>query len=298
MPMRFTPMRPLPPISPIKVFLLVLVVVFAVEAAIMMVLPEATASSPDGILLALVDALLLVGVLCPVLWMLVVRPLRTLLAERGALLERTLHIQEEERARLARDLHDELGQMQTAILLGLRTVTDAHELSQAHLRAEGVRQMAVQAVDATRRMARGLSPTVLKDLGLGVAVGRMCEDFGSATGIQIPCDIRIGDARFDPKVEINAYRVVQEAVTNAAKHGGATMIQVAIRLDAGHLDLRVTDNGRGLPEPGAGRGAGHGLGLTGIRERIVLLDGALELTSGQPAGTTLHARIPAQAATP
>lgn len=282
-------------VSPLRVFALLLAIVFAVEYAIMALLAIAAPVPRTGATLSLIDSLVLVAALCPALWLIVVRPLRSLVSERGALLARTLAIQEEERARLARDLHDELGQAQTAVLLGLRSVVHARSLEEARERAESVHSIAVGAVESTRRMARGLSPTVLTDFGLLEAIERVCEDASAASGVEITRNIDTGTARLNPSIEIAAYRIVQEALTNALKHAGATTINVNLRLEKGSLSLEVRDNGRGLSNL---RESNSGLGLSSMRQRVLLLGGEFRLTSEPPSGTTLLATLPAQPANP
>lgn len=308
-------------ISPIKVMLVVLAVVFAVEAAIMMLLmsgmgpglgprilaflgaPTESAGRSGHppsmeLLLSLIDALVLVAVLCPVLWLLIVRPLRALGAERGELLMRSLTIQEEERAKLARDLHDELGQTQTAILLGIQSITGASSLDQARTQAASVQHMAGAAVETTRRIARGLSPSVLLDFGLGVAVERVCEDIASASGISVHRDLGIGQRRVDPTVEIAAYRVIQEALSNAVRHADASIIRVMLDIVGDELRLLVEDDGRGMA-PGTARPPdSHGLGLVGMRERVVLLRGAFAVHASPGSGTRIIASFPLKRPSP
>ncbi len=281
-------------VSPIRVLLLILTVVFATESAIMVLLAAAVApESRNDLVYALLDAVVLVATLTPVLWLLVVSPLRSLVTERGALLARALTIQEEERARIARDLHDELGQAQTSILLGLRSIADSDTLEQARTRAEGIHDMAVGAIDATRRMARGLSPAVLTDFGLAPAVDRLCADVATAASVEIVRDICLRTARLEPEIEIAAYRFVQEALTNAVRHSGATCLRVEIHRDDDWLEVRVNDNGQGMPRDAEREIApSSGLGLAGLRERVTLLGGAFRFTSSPAGGTTLHARLP------
>ncbi len=278
--------------SPVRVFLLVLVAVFVVEFAIMIVLAAVNSAGDGWRLSALVDSAALVAVLCPVLWWLVVRPLRALAAQRGALLAQALHVQEEERAKLARDLHDELGQAQTAILLGLRSVSSAGTLEEARDRAAGLHQMASDAVDSARRMARGLSPSVLTDLGLEAAADRLCEDVAAASGVCIHRSLRLGPQRMSPSVEIGAYRVLQEALTNAAKHAHATTVRVSLSRSHDALLLSVQDDGIGMPAD-AKPLAEHGLGMAGMRERVALLGGSFGVESRAGAGTAVSASIPA-----
>lgn len=286
-------------VSPIRVLLLILVIVFAVESSIMAVLAAVAPNSPNALWVALFDSAVLVSALCPALWILVVRPLRSLVAERGQLLARTLTIQEEERARIGRDLHDELGQCQTAVLLGLRSVLNAQSIEQARERAQSVHEIAVAAVDATRRMARGLSPSVLMDFGLAAAIERVCEDVQAATGIHIRRALPTGGTRFQPAVEIATYRVVQEALTNAAKHSQASEIEVSLTLRSGALMLHVIDDGVGMhQDEQIQKGSGSGLGLAGMRERVTQLGGTFGVIASPARGTTLRATLPAKERTP
>ncbi|NUQ48433.1 MAG: histidine kinase, partial [Phycisphaerae bacterium] len=150
-------------------------------------------------------------------------------------------------------------------------------------------QMAAGALDAARRIARGLSPTVLTDLGLAPALRRVCEDVARASGIEIACDLQPASERPDPPVEIAIYRVAQEALTNAARHSGATYIRLALRFTDTRVRLTVTDNGRGFS---ANRdAAGSGVGLASMRERVSLLGGVFEAAS-RAGVTTIRADLP------
>lgn len=281
------------PISPIRVFAIVLAVVFAVEMAIMIAIAFLTSdrTPPPDMRLSLLDASILVVVLCPVLWLLVVRPLQTTSLVRGALLARIFAIQEEERATLARDLHDELGQTQTAVLLGARSIASAETLADARARAEEVARIAAGAVDASRRLARGLAPLTLQEFGLAVAAERLCEDLEVARGSRIARVIDLGSRRFAAEIEIGAYRVLQEAINNAVKHARAAQIEVVIAARDRSLELTVTDDGVGMSSAGDRRSPG-GMGLAGMRERVSQLHGELSVKPGPTRGTTVHAHFP------
>lgn len=282
-------------LAPVRILAMLLIVAFAVESLIMLVLFENSQLVRSGVIVTIIDSALLVLVMFPVLWFMLVRPLRTLVADRGRLLAQTLEIQEQERARLARELHDELGQMQTAILLGLKAVTNAASLDEARARAGSLHDLAVCAMDSTRRMARALSPSVLVDFGLAKALERLCEDLSASTGVQVVFDAELGPVRFGAAAEIAAYRVAQEAVTNALKHAGATTVRVELRHSADELRLLVHDNGRGLNDHGPASGdRTYGLGLSGMRERVVLLGGRFAVSSAADTGTTIEAMIPAR----
>lgn len=278
-------------ISPIRVFAIVLGVVFLLETSIMLLVESGDTARGSRLFLSLLDAIVLVAVLWPVLWFLVVRPMRATIAERDAFLSRTLTIQETERANLARELHDELGQTQTAVLLGARSILAAPTLEDAKERAEEVARMAASSMESSRRIARGLGPGVLTDLGLGVAAERLCEEIASASGLEIERTVRLGSGRFDPETEIVVYRVLQEALNNAAKHARATRVGVQLEAVDGTIRLVVSDNGVGMPG-GAGARVGRGYGLQGMRERVTLQRGTFAITSGPGSGATVTASIP------
>ncbi len=279
-------------VSPVRVFTLVIVVVFAVEAGIMLALARIFPRDTDSALLSVVDSVVLVASLCPVLWILVVRPLRALVSHRGELLTRLISIQEHERAKMARDLHDELGQVQTAVMLASRSLINAQSLEQARERGEIVHQMAAEAMETTRRLSRGLSPSVLNDFGLGRAIERMCEDLAAAGSIEVSAENGVGDARFKPDLEIALYRIAQEAITNAVRHSGGSRVWVRLKREGDRLALEVTDNGRGFDPGSISPPSDGGLGIPGMNERTVLLGGRFEIIPVLTGGTTLRAEVP------
>ncbi|MBX3372573.1 MAG: sensor histidine kinase [Phycisphaeraceae bacterium] len=284
-------MQPVEAISPIRVLVIVLVVAFGVELAFMIFAERDGPTGGRDFLVSLLDALFVVAALWPVLWIFVVRPLRATIAERRTFLDRTLAIQEEERSRLARDLHDELGQAQTAVLLGARSIMNAATLADAKIGAEKVVQMAASTIESSRRLARGLATGVLTDLGLAVAADRLCEDVASASGTAIERTIRTGSGRYDPEIEIAAYRVLQESLNNAVRHAQATRLQVVLEDTGGSLRLTVSDNGVGMPrDPSGSRGGGFG--IQGMRQRVLLRDGAFSIMSSQAGGTVISATFP------
>lgn len=276
---------------PLRVLLLVLAATFAVEALIMLALSSWAPLGSNSPLLSIVDASLLTTVLAPAIWMFVVKPLQSLLDERGALLQRLFDAQERERARIAGDLHDELGQQLTALLLALRAVEQAADDPEAHDRLVTARAMAAASLDAVRRLARGLAPVALHDLGLAAAAERLCEDVARASGLAISRQFNLPAARLPPTTELAMYRALQETLTNVARHANAARVTVRLGQCGDALELSVADDGRGMPDVGRG-GAGGGLGLPGLRERLEFLKGGLRIESSGSRGTTVTARIP------
>ncbi len=279
--------------SPWGLFGMVLLLIFAVEAGLMLLLPHIHWLDDRPTMTVLLDAGLLVATLCPAMWLLVVRPVRELARERGRLLREQISVQESERARLAQELHDELGQIQTAILLTARAAAQATDGEQAREHAKAVHELATSAIASTRRLARGLSPAVLNDFGLEAAVKRLAEDL-SSTGAVVLVRSGLGARRFPGEIELAALRVIQESVANAVKHAAPSEITVDLDAGGGYLEFAIRDDGSGFAEPGAS-GPG-GLGLRGMRERLVILNGELAVRTSKGAGTTVTGRLPAEIA--
>jgi signal transduction histidine kinase len=199
--------------------------------------------------------------------------------------------QEDERKSLSRELHDEVGQMLTGLrmelgsLPGLRTASE--DQFQAHL--EGAKRLAEQSLKALRDLAMGLRPSMLDDLGLGSAVQWQARQFAKHTGI--PVNVQIGDipATLPDRYRTCLYRIVQEALTNCARHSQAKTIQVQIGGKGGNLCVAVKDDGVGFDVFNA---RGRGLGLIGMQERVRELGGELRIASQHQKGTVLSARIP------
>jgi signal transduction histidine kinase len=283
---------PLAPQSPIRVFALVLLLVFSVEGAIMLFLPRLPDRWRDPPLESLIDASALTLLIAPAVWLLVVSPLRRLFEARGQLLRRLFDSQEQERARIARDLHDGVGQNLTALLVGLRTIEDAGDLETARMRAREIREVASVAHGEVRRLARGLRPVILEELGLASAVERLCEDFERTHGVTVAL---LRDpppaARLEPAAETALYRIVQEALANVARHAGASRVDVRLQQQGGSLVLCVRDDGRGFEVAGVGGSEGS-FGLASIRERALMLGGECSVRAGHGAGTAIEVRIP------
>jgi signal transduction histidine kinase len=285
----------LSPSSPIRVFGQVLLLVFSVEGTIMLCFPWLPDAWRSPILASLLDASTLTLIVAPAVWLLSVLPLRRLFEARGRLLERLFESQEQERAAVARDLHDSVGQQLTALMVGLRTVEDAGDLETARARAHDLRKYASLAHSEARRLARGLRPTILEELGLASAIERLCEDFEGSHGWAVVLQRDAASAgRLDPATETALYRIAQEALTNVSRHAGASEVEVGLARDDDGVTLSIHDDGCGFDTEAAAtlvrREGGFGLGS--IRERTLLLGGALEVRTSPGHGTTLTVRIP------
>ncbi len=211
-------------------------------------------------------------------------------------LAQVIDAQEAERARVARDLHDQIGQSLTSVLLGLRLVDGSLsgaglDLDDARAHTDEVRALVGQALDEVRQLAFELRPTVLDDVGLVAAVRRLAGDVAERVGVQV--DVTFGglddDARLPPDLETVVYRVVQEALTNVARHAHATRATVQIAVEGGGARATIVDDGVGFV---VGDGVLRSLGLGGMRERALLVDGRLEILSTPGAGTRVVFEVP------
>lgn len=207
-----------------------------------------------------------------------------------ALAKRVLTAQEDERRRIARDLHDEIGQSLTSVLIGLRTAEEALSFDEARARLGDLRGIAAGALDEVRRLARGLRPSVLDDLGLGPALERYAEDYARAHGLRAEVQVGTLNGRLPDEVETTLYRIAQEALTNTARHAQASRVRVSVLRGPDAVTLTVTDDGRGFSSSGIL--AGQHLGLASMRERASLLNGSVCVESRAGAGTTVQVRLP------
>ena len=197
--------------------------------------------------------------------------------------------QELERARLARELHDETGQALTSILLGLKGVEQAVATEEARAALASVRETVSSTLQSVRRLAVELRPSALDDFGLVPALERLAATFGEQTGVRVDFEAQVDEERFAPEVETTLYRIVQEALTNVVKHAGASRVSILVVRRGDAVAAVVEDDGSGF-EPSTAREAG--LGLAGMRERMALVDGALRVESSEGGGTTIAVEVP------
>lgn len=201
-------------------------------------------------------------------------------------------VREEERTRIARELHDELGQALTGLKLDLSWVkgrlpkpqTDLAERLQALIsRVDGT-------VDAVRRLATELRPGVLDLLGLVAAIEWQAQEFTRRTGTPVDLDIRSDQAPLEDARATTIFRILQETLTNVTRHAAASRVRIAFVQSRDQLELEVSDNGRGISE--TERAGSRSLGLVGIRERAIACGGTLEIRGEAGVGTTVRVRIP------
>jgi len=201
---------------------------------------------------------------------------------------RVVAAQELERTRLARELHDETGQALTSILLGLKPLERLATTEESSAAVASVRELVVSTLQDVRRLAVELRPSALDDFGLVPAVERLAETFREQTGMRVDLETSLGEERLRPEVETAFYRIVQEALTNVAKHAGAGQVSILLTRKDNGVAAVVEDDGSGFEE----RRNEEGLGLVGMRERVALVGGKLRIESTPDSGTTIVAEVP------
>ena len=213
---------------------------------------------------------------------------------RRDVLAAVIAAQESERARVSRDLHDDIGQALTSVLLGLRLIEGpAQNEPDDDLvrRVDELRQLVVDALRRTRRLAFELRPTVLDDVGLAPALARLVADTAERSGLIVDAVVDSAPALGEMTADVATavYRVVQEALTNVVRHARATNASVAVTAAAGRLRTLVEDDGIGFDPTGPV--SGH-LGLKGMKERAELVGGTVRVVSTPGSGTTVVLEVP------
>jgi len=213
--------------------------------------------------------------------------------ELRALAARLETVREEERTRIARELHDELGQALTGLKLDLAWMErrlNRHSQSELVDRCASLLGRLDEVMVSVRRIVTELRPSVLDQLGLADAIEWQAHDFASRTGLALELDIDCLGASPPETVASAVFRMLQEALNNVAKHANATRVRVALRIEPDSLVLDVCDDGRGITHDEL-RGS-HSLGLLGLRERAIALGGSVTISRGTKCGTTVALRLP------
>jgi two-component system sensor histidine kinase UhpB len=216
--------------------------------------------------------------------------LERLESERRSAAGAALGAQERERERIARDLHDEVNQALTALLLRLEAVRRQSDDPAAREELAEIGELISRAMRELLDLARGLRPTTLDDLGLEAALATLVEDAAREAGLVAGFEVEGDVERIPEDLQLVAYRVAQEAVTNAVQHAGAEHLRVRLIGADETIELRISDDGAGY-EGGRAR---ERLGIAGMRERALLCGGELSVESAPGAGTrvTLRADLP------
>lgn len=201
-----------------------------------------------------------------------------------------LTAQEDERRRFAQELHDGIGQVLSSLTVGLTLAADRPEECGRQDDLRHLARLASEASQETRRLARGLRPSVLDDLGLEAALKRLTHDFTRAHGVRVELMVVERSSQRPPsEVESAAYRIAQEALTNVARHAAARSVDVVLDAGGGELRLSIVDDGVGFDPAAKSEG---GCGLSGMRERVGLLGGQIRINSEPGRGTAIDAMLP------
>ncbi len=213
-----------------------------------------------------------------------------------ALSQRIVTAQEAERRRVARELHDGVGQLLSSALFRARSLIDSLRADDGEARAHAERMNAVleRAMSEVRTISQNLMPSELEDLGLVPAVRMMCEEFSERTGIPVTVGTNVDGDRFHGEIELTLYRAIQEALTNIDKHAAASRVGVAVRDDGAAIVARIRDDGIGLSarrEQGNGS-RGSGIGLASMMQRASYLGGTVQVEPVPGSGTEIVVRVP------
>jgi len=213
---------------------------------------------------------------------------------RDRLLEKIITAQEDERKRISRELHDETGQAITSLMVGLKVLEGATCLEEVRDTTEQLRATAAQTLDSLHSLAMELRPSVLDDLGLVAALKRYLKDYAVSFGLDADFEaVGLEEERLPPEVETTLYRIVQEALTNVARHAEASQVSVLLEQRRGSVIAIVEDDGRGSDvESTLPSGQPARLGVHGMQERASLVGGKLTLESTPGIGTTVFIEIP------
>jgi hypothetical protein len=222
-------------------------------------------------------------------------------AELQTLSQRLLKVQDEERRKLSRDLHDSTGQTLAALKMAVaRLHEDCKQYPSAMLLASDVAGMADLAIEEIRTMSYLLHPPLLDEVGFACAAEWYVEGFAKRTGVKVKLDLATSAKRLPGGIEIALFRVLQEGLTNVHRHSGASEVMVSFQYQRRNIVLEIRDNGRGIPAERLDRlrktGAETGVGLAGMRERMHELNGKVEMES-DGHGTTMRAMVPLSAIT-
>jgi signal transduction histidine kinase len=219
---------------------------------------------------------------------LLLRDLRNKESELRRALRRAVELQEDERKRVARELHDEVGQALTSILIRLKNLQEEAGENAFSDRLDDLRSLTAQTIEELRRLAMDLRPAALDSLGIVPALQWYTQQCAERSGVDIKFCGPDKFERLPLETELILYRVAQEGITNAIRHGKAQIIEITLGRDPQVIRLTITDNGKGF-NPIA---TNHGLGLVGIRERVELLNGSFSVKTTPGAGAQLLIEIP------
>lgn len=216
--------------------------------------------------------------------------------ERRELLRRLLHIQEEERKYVAKELHDDTGQSLTSLIMGLKLTEDLSPDPATQARLKDLRALAQRALEDLHRLSVTLRPTLLDDLGLVAAANSLLKQFGQEQQVQVHFQAQgfggpeAGGFRLNPLIELVVYRVIQEALVNIGRYAQAQQVWLNFVKEDHTLKVTIRDDGNGF-DPAA-LAEHQQLGILGMQERMAILEGNFQLTSAAGHGTLITVSAP------
>lgn len=282
-------------VPPWLYWLIIVVLIATTECGLMFLLPWMWGSDVSLVVEAISDSILLTLVVAPVLWWMIVRPLQRAAKLRDAFLADLFSTIEEERRRIAHELHDGVGQSLTMLASGLRSIPTMSSTEEVSQRTAELQEIAQRALSDTKQLALGLRPSILDDLGLCFAIEKIVAEarqhcsMNVVAEVQDQCHDRLPDA-----VATTLFRISQEALANAIKHSRATRVLVRLSRSDDMVSLVIEDDGCGIEPARMNRLApldGH-LGLIGMSERANLQGGTLLLDTSPGKGTRIEVWIP------
>jgi signal transduction histidine kinase len=212
--------------------------------------------------------------------------------ELRALAARLQSVREDERKRVAREIHDQLGQTLTAIKLDVKSLVRElpENLGQTSARASSITKLVDETIQSVRRIATELRPGILDDLGLVATIEWAGEEFRIRTGMKCLLELPADDITVDAETSTAIFRIFQETLTNIARHADANEVKARLTVEDATLTLEVHDNGRGISQEALEKG--RSLGILGMKERATMLGGDLVITGKPGTGTAVRVRIP------
>jgi signal transduction histidine kinase len=212
---------------------------------------------------------------------------------KSILLNKMIEVQEEERRKISRELHDETSQSLTSIIVGLKMLSEKISSEDEKAQIVMMREVVARTLDEVHRIALELRPVMLDDLGLAAAAKRYIKNYSQQHGIKVIYNFAgISRERFKPEIEISLYRILQETLTNIAKYAQATQIEISLKKTRELLEFCIMDNGIGFDVESLKSASAKGsLGIHGMRERVALLGGTFIIDAVEGAGTTVKVEI-------
>ncbi|MNK48982.1 Oxygen sensor histidine kinase NreB [compost metagenome] len=214
-------------------------------------------------------------------------------ARHRRLLRRFMVLQEDERRQVARELHEDAGQMLTSLLFGIKLLEGSSSLDETNRLLPELKRQVWETLESLRQISVSLRPSLLEDLGLVSTLRSYARDFGSRQPMEVAFSVEGEEVRLDPMVEVTVFRIAQEALLNASKYSRATQVSVAMSFAAGELTVKIEDNGVGMDSRLLEDGPqGPPVGIWGMQERAAFLGGTCRIETAPGKGVRVHLSLP------